>query len=315
MLHRSHASSVRGPQPAVAPRPRARPIGLLALQRSAGNRAVRAMLARDVDADLKAGRPTIVAIGAERVRVSSPAQKADAERIIKDVKANYDVTFDSIAARRTTRKHYSDLGAATEEQLKAVETVPWEYDELRAVERALKHFAAVLGAKRKSSSRASAPQEVVSVGKLTTSPDDDPAHPEDKTRGEFFAEAQTFALFEPGPDSATDVDSLEQKATHEIAHGVFAPQLDAFMKATGYWSKKFVKSRKRGAEGPPDSYADTNADEDLAQSVMYYFTDPERLLKGRPGRAQGTWGNPCPKRHAFIKGIVGGWTPARKPKG
>jgi hypothetical protein len=151
------------------------------------------------------------------------------------------------------------------------------------------------------------------VGKLTTAPDDDPKHPEDKTLGEYFPEAQSFALFEPAPGGPNEVGAVEHKAVHEIAHGVFAPQLDAFMKMTGYWKRKLVKSRKRNAEGPPDGYADTNASEDLAQSVMYFFTDPERLKKGR-GRPKGTWGNPCPKRYEFIKRIVGGWTPKRKRK-
>jgi hypothetical protein len=64
-------------------------------------------------------------------------------------------------------------------------------------------------------------------------------------------------------------------------------------------------------QGPPHGYADTNAAEDLAQSVMYYFVDPKRLKEGDGnGRARGTWGNPCPKRHAFIKKIVGSWKAA-----
>ena len=84
------------------------------------------------------------------------------------------------------------------------------------------------------------------------------------------------------------------------------------MKMTGYWKQKYVRSRDKSAEGPPDSYADENAGEDIAQSVMYFFTDPKRLKEGRPGRARGTWGNPCPKRYEWIKGIVGGWTRAKK---
>jgi hypothetical protein len=303
VVHRSHASS-GGPQPGAAARPHARPKGLLALQRSAGNRAVRALLARDKDPGFK---PGVVQIGSERVRVSSQAEKADAERIIGEMKTSYGVTFDSIAAQRTTRKHYGDMGAATDEQLKSVEARPWEYEELKAVERALAHFGPVLGERRKKSTLKSSPQEIATVGKLTTSPDDDPKHPEDKTRGEYFREAQTFALFEPGPDSDTSPAGLEGKAVHEIAHGVFGSQLNAFMKATGYWEKLHVKREKR-VEGPPDGYADTNASEDLAQSVMYYFTDPKRLKEGLPGHKAGTWGNPCPKRFAFIDGIVGGWT-------
>jgi acyl-CoA synthetase (AMP-forming)/AMP-acid ligase II len=34
------------------------------------------------------------------------------------------------------------------------------------------------------------------------------------------------------------------------------------------------------ARAPPDSYANTNAAEDIAQSVAYCFVEPERLKKG-----------------------------------
>jgi hypothetical protein len=304
VIHRSHAPSTRprGTRPGSAPWPGGRFGGVLALQRLAGNRATRALVARDV-----------VKIGAESVRVKSETERKDAERIISEAKAKFGVTFDSIAAQRTTRKHYGDMGAATEEQLKAVEARPWEYEELQALERAFKHFGPVLGDARKSSSLSGSPQEIGSVGKLTSAPDDDPKHPEDKTLGEYFPEGRSFALFEPAPGGVNDVGTVEQKAVHEIAHGVFAPQLDAFMKMTGYWDKKLVKSRRKDAEGPPDGYADNNASEDLAQSVMYFFTDPERLKQGR-GRPQGTWGNPCPKRYEFIRRIVGGWTPKPKRK-
>jgi hypothetical protein len=157
------------------------------------------------------------------------------------------------------------------------------------------------------------PQEFVNVGKLNTAPDDDPKKLGDRTRGQFFRDEQTFAVFEPGPDSPVGGDTVERIATHEIAHGIFDPLLDSFMKATGYWEKEKVK-RKEGqrVEGPPDGYADRNAREDLAQSVMYFFVDPKRLKEGDGnGRAKGTWGNPCPKRFAFIQKVVAGWTKKR----
>ena len=135
----------------------------------------------------------------------------------------------------------------------------------------------------------------------------------DRTRGQFFHDAQTFAVFEPGPDSPTGAGKVEEVATHEIAHGIFDPLVDSFMKATGYWEKEKVKRKEsQRVEGPPDGYADRNAREDLAQSVMYFFVDPERLKKGDGrGRAKGTWGNPCPKRFAFIQKVVAGWTKKR----
>ena len=291
------------PGRAPAPAERTRFGGVLALQRMAGNRAVRALIARD---------PTVVKIGAEQVRVASDAEKAEAERIIRDAKANFGVTFDSIAAKRATLAHYPE-GSVPDDRRKGVDVRPWDMDELKAVERALKHFAPVLGDARKKSSLKDSPQEFTTVGKLTTAPDDNPKMLGDKTRGQYFREAQDFAVFEPGPDPPVEADYVERVATHELAHGIFDPHLDAFMKATGYWSAQGVKSKAKGAEGPPDSYADTNAKEDLAQSVMYFFVDPKRLKEGDGrGRARGTWGNPCPKRFAFIKDIVAGWTPKAK---
>jgi hypothetical protein len=276
--------------------------GVLALQRLAGNRAVRALIARDAK---------VIKIENESVRVASDAEKAEAERIIKDVKAKFGVTFDSLAAHKATMA--DSEGSAPEDRRKTLAVRPWELAELKAIERALTHFAPVLGEARKKTMPKGPPQEFVNVGKLNTSPDDDPKKLGDRTRGQFFHDAQTFAVFEPGPDSPVGDDAVERVATHEIAHGIFDPLVEPFMRATGYWEKEKVR-RKEGqrVEGPPDGYADTNAREDLAQSVMYFFVDPKRLKEGDGrGRAKGTWGNPCPKRFAFIKKVVAGWTKKR----
>ena len=276
--------------------------GVLALQRMAGNRAVRALIARDAK---------VIKIGNESVRVASDAETAEAERIIKDVKTKFGVSFDSLAAHKATMA--DSEGSAPEERRKALAVRAWELDELRAIERALTHFAPVLGEARKKTMPKGPPQEFVNVGKLNSSPDDDPKILGDRTRGQFFHDAQTFAVFEPGPDSPVGDDAVGRVATHEIAHGIFDPLIDSFMQATGYWEKEKVKRKEsERVEGPPDGYADRNAREDLAQSVMYFFVDPERLKKGDGrGRAKGTWGNPCPKRYAFIQKVVAGWTKKR----
>jgi len=270
---------------------------VLALQRMAGNRAVRALIARDAK---------VIKIGNESVRVASDAEKAEAERIIKDVKAKFGVSFDSLAAHKATLAENPE-GSVPDDQRKALAVRAWELDELKAIERALQHFAPVLGDARKKTMPKGPPQEFVNVGKLNTAPDDDPKKLGDRTRGQFFRDEQTFAVFEPGPDSMVDDDAVERIATHEIAHGIFDPHLEAFMKMTGYWKAERVKTGSKSAEGPPDGYADKDAKEDLAQSVMYYFVDPDRLKQGRKGRPAGSWGNPCPKRYAWIRNIVGGW--------
>jgi hypothetical protein len=259
--------------------------------------------------DIRAGRPAIVWIGRERVRVSSPEEKRDAERIAAALPKEFGVTLDSFATRHSARQHYT-AGGDVDERVKATDVAPWEYKELKAIEAALKHYAPILGDARKRSKRAKAAQEVVSVGKLTVSADDDPQKPSDHTEGEYFRDSRAYAIFNPGPDSLslTDPQALERTATHEIAHGVFGAELDDFMKMTGYWAKKLVKTGAKGAEAPPDAYADTNAGEDLAQSVMYFFVDPKRLKEGDGHSPPGRWGNPCPKRFAWVKRKVAQWT-------
>jgi hypothetical protein len=240
VIARSPAAA-RGTWPEPTPPAHRRFGGVLALQRMAGNRAVRALIAR---------APKVIKVGAEEVRVGSDAEQAEAERIIKEVKAKFGVTFDSIAAKKAALAKYP-TGSVPEDQRKALATRPWELDELKAIQRALTHFAPVLGDAREKTLPKAGPQEFVNVGKLNTAPDDDPKMLGARTRGEYFRDSKAFGVFEPGPDSPDD-KAVERVATHEIAHGIFDPHLDEFIKATGY----------------------------------------------------------CPKRHAFIKKIVGSWKPA-----
>jgi hypothetical protein len=269
---------------------------------------LRGAVAAIAEAEIDAGRTAIIWIGRERVRVSAKDQIDAARRIFNEVGSKYGITFDSVAARRASREFYGVGGNATKEQLEMVDVTPWEFQELAAFERVLKRFAPIFGAARKRSSRARTPQEIVDIGKLTGSPDDQ------ADRGERFPGSRTAVLYPPDEDLAkSDPKYFDRHAAHELAHAVFEPQLDAFIRATGgWWEAALTHKRAKGSEAPPDSYADTNANEDLAQSVAYFFTDPDRLKHG-DGRTQaGLPGNPCPKRFRFIAGVVGGWTPGGK---
>ncbi len=101
-------SAVRGRLgTSLAPSGQRRLGGVLALQRMAGNRAVRALIARDAK---------VIKIGNESVRVSSDAETAEAERIIKDVKTKFGVSFDSLAAHKATMA--DSEGSAPEDRRK-----------------------------------------------------------------------------------------------------------------------------------------------------------------------------------------------------
>jgi hypothetical protein len=269
---------------------------------------LRGAVATIAEAEIDAGRTAIIWIGRERVRVSAKDQIDAARRIFKEVRSKYGITFDSVAARRASREYYGVGGNATKEQLEMVDVTPWEFQELAAFERVLKRFAPIFGAARKRSSRARTPQEIVDIGKLTGSPDDQ------ADRGERFPGSTTAVLYPPDEDLAkSDPKYFDRHVAHELAHAVFKPQLDAFIQATGgWWEGALTRKRAKGSEAPPDSYADTNANEDLAQSVAYFFTDPDRLKHGDGKTEAGLPGNPCPNRFRFIQGVVGGWTPGGK---
>jgi hypothetical protein len=264
--------------------------------------------------EFSAHRPAVVWIGRERVRVTSEQERKDAERIITEARSKYSITFDSVASRRAAREFYGVGGNVTDAGLKATQAEVWDYRELKAFEAAFKHFAPILGDARRKSTRARAPQETTTVGKLTGASDDDQTTADSRARGEHFPQSRTSVLYRPDPDlSESDPHYFEMHATHELAHGAFASQIDAFMRATGWWrGVRDPTHPTRGGEAPPDSYANTSASEDIAQSVAYYFVDPERLKKGDGKHDPGVPGNPCPKRYAFIRKVVGGWAPSKK---
>jgi hypothetical protein len=159
-----------------------------------------------------------------------------------------------------------------------------------------------------TSSPAVIAHEIVDLGKLTGSPDDQ------ADRGERFPGSRTAVLYPPDEELAkSDPTYFDRHVAHELAHAVFEPQLDAFMRATGgWWEAALTHKRAKGSEAPPDSYADTNAKEDLAQSVAYFFTDPDRLKHGDGKTEASLPGNPCPKRFGFIQSVVAGWTAGSK---
>ena len=206
---------------------------------------LRGAVLKIAEVELSARRPAVVWIGRERVRVASEDERKDAERIMNEARSKYAITFDSIASRRASREYWGVGGKVTDNRLKAVAVEVWDYKEVKAFEKAFTHFAPILGDARRASTRAKTAQETATVGKLTISPDDDPAVKEDRTRGEHFPDARDAVLYPPDPDlSASDPNYFELHATHELAHGAFAAQLDAFMKATGWWRAKYVRSRK-----------------------------------------------------------------------
>jgi hypothetical protein len=280
---------------------------ILKLQQSAGNQAVTRALqvARAPDFWGRVTKAMVgsyrISVGAERVWVADEKQEAEATRIITDIKANYGIEISSLKSVDAVRQFYDQ---PAEDVRKSVRTDSWEFRELVALERALSHFAPILGEKRKFSTRKDAAQEVTTAGKAEQSIDTNVPEGklDPKTLGEFFKDSKNFTMFERGETSTIDFPGdnpkqLEATAVHEIAHGLMKYAINDFLAATEFWTDEDTKSGKAGAEAPPTPYGSKNAREDLSESVMMFFVDSKRLS------------DPCPKRFEVLQRIVLAWTP------
>jgi hypothetical protein len=250
----------------------------------------------------------VAIIGDEQVKVASETEAKEAERIIKTIQAEYGIDVSSKAGVDAIKKQYTRVPDAVKDQLT---TTHWEYKELVALEKALKHFAPILGEERKSSSRKDKDQEVTSVSKVKQAIDKNTASGQldTTTLGEYFKQSKNFSMFSAGTNSTTDFSDnnkqLEGTAIHEIAHGLLKHEVTGYAKALDYWKDEKTPSGKAGAEQPITTYGQTNASEDLSEAVMYYFVE------------QNTLKTKCPQRYNLIESMVKLWknkpNPSKKP--
>jgi hypothetical protein len=133
---------------------------LLALQRLRGNAHVARLVAGSVQRQ-PAGK--VISIGSEQVIVASDAEKTEAEQIFKEVKETYGIRISSGSGITAIDTDYDKVPDSLKKQVK---TTAWKMEELRALSRALVHFAPILGKDRANSTRSGSKQETASASKL-----------------------------------------------------------------------------------------------------------------------------------------------------
>jgi len=309
---------------------------VLRMQRKIGNRAVMRMLtasnsatrvvqrswagefvgAFEDSASAALQHKKIVTIGTERVEVANDEEAKEAQRIIDTIQTKYGIQVSSPDSVEALKEHYSD---APDDVLNRVRSKTWKFKELKALERALAHFAPILGKNREQSFRKGEDQEITSVGKVHQSITKGKL--DTTTLGEYFKSSKNFSMFTAGEKSTIDFPGdnekqLEATAVHEIAHGLMKYLLPGYTAAlSAYWQDASTAladgdgvANNPGAEAPITDYGTKNASEDLSEAVMMYFVDPDTLKKGK-GKPKGTPGNPCPVRYQLIKDAVEKWTP------
>jgi hypothetical protein len=138
--------------------------------------------------------------------------------------------------------------------------------------------------------------------------DDGNCYAEEDTMGEWFSDKGTLVLTDAA-DSGPDFPDDESKqfratATHEIAHAIAGhgsgpgfdprdckeypnnednPLMKEFKKAAG-WNETGDTLVETDEDKAPTDYAETNADEDFAESAMLYHYDPDKLKSKSPAR-------------------------------
>jgi len=242
--------------------------------------------------------PKTVTIGTERVNVDSEQQKKKAEKIIKTIESKYGIDVNSDKGLEAIKNEYPNAPKQVKNKLsKGV----WQFKELKAIKAALNNFAPILGKKRDDSSRSGDPQAVQSISRLEKALDatGNTVTLDPNTLGQYFQGSKNFTMFKAGlsanVDFSSTVKQLRGTAVHEMAHGVFGDKEDEWAKELDYWTDKFTKSGKQGAEEPITEYGKTNAAEDLAEAVMYYFVERQTLTVE------------CPKRSKIISNWVNAW--------
>ncbi|MDC3402551.1 DUF4157 domain-containing protein, partial [bacterium] len=163
------------------------------------------------------------------------AMLKEAEEIILVLKTSFDLEVSSSTTVDAIQAQYTNV---KDKVSKSLRTRSWKIAELRALKRALEHYAPILGGQRASSSRAGSDQEVTSVGKVKQAIDaNQPSGKLDTTTlGEFFRGKKNMGLFRASEgfkaDFANEGDQLTGTFIHEIAHGLLEYTLPDYIAAT-----------------------------------------------------------------------------------
>jgi hypothetical protein len=246
----------------------------------------------------------------EIVNVKNSKEGIEAQAIIKEIKAKYDIDINSQAGVDSIRKQYTNVPKEVTDNL-----IPaaWEFRELVALKEALEFYAPILGDERKTSSRTGTDQEIKTVSKVDQGIDGNrPTGKLDTTTvGENFRGSNNFSVFTAGAAGkggpflggpyASNQDLVLTTIAHELGHGLLQHEEVRFVAAIDYWTSTFVASGKAGTEEPITPYGKQDAREDFCEAIAIYVHDKSRLK------------TKCPKRYKFLEDLITSWKPVKKP--
>jgi hypothetical protein len=227
------------------------------------------------------------------------------------LQANYGVSLDNQAGIGAITESYSD---ARQDVLGGLEGKDWSDEELEGVEQSLSNYKGMLGPAFRA--KGGKKQPITSFSRLKQGIDYDEGTSDYEldttTFGETFTESKNISMFDAGKNvkdfaqdkSAPTKDELKKgwKGTieHELSHALVEKKvIGRFVKAMDFWTGRYKAkydsrdaARTAGVEPPVTEYGATNANEDLAETMMFYFEDETTLS------------SQYPLRYAFITNYV-----------
>ena len=138
---------------------------------------------------------------------TSVAEETEAKTIITTIRDTHGIAVDSLKAATATKDAYQNAPKKARDKIKAL---PWRMKDLRAVKRAVEHYAPILGKARATSKRSKAAQEATTLGKVNTSITEDTkkGRIDPGTLGEFYDTDRAFAIYK---SSETNTAGLRER--------------------------------------------------------------------------------------------------------
>lgn len=248
----------------------------------------------------------IAEIEGERVQVASKDEEKEATAIIKRIKEEYNITLGAQQPIEGIKQGYDKVSAKITNKLKQSK---WKYKELVSLEKGLSVYAPILGANRATNKaltndgkKPASPQELEFIGKLKNAIDKNHTGGslDITTLGEHFAQTKSVALFSSGSnfkakaskflgmlDFPSIRENVEGTVIHEVAHAVFGEDGALPWKRDlqpRFWDKNGKKTGLKKAEQPVTSYGKKNYEEDMCETMLFYFKKKGELQTKAPQR-------------------------------
>jgi hypothetical protein len=253
-----------------------------------------------------------------------PTDEAKARAILKDLSANYGIKLDSAAAKAhvwsviqgnrgaqqsaamepeddPTKKvdALNKIQATWKAKEADIQTVPWTYEELQTLQKVAHEFPDL----QKRDNTLMDKDALKSEGRVKVGASKANTEPDPSLQGVYTGSqvVLTDSAYATNTKISDQRKRFEYVATHEMAHAALAPFVGEFVDKLPFWKDRMtrrdadeisqLKAKGTTVEEPCTTYAQTNANEDLAETAALYFVQPDQLKAN------------CPLRYAFMQSV------------